>query len=209
MTAQIPEILRYRGQNLNLCADILWSYLIRLPKSRRPVFAPSTTACHRGYVGTWEIRENQLYLVALEGELEGAHGLVEATLATALPWLKGPLKATWFSDRARCPEGRLLSYVHAGFASDYERDRYLEFDHGHLVREWLVLNPPPPVIYRLDADGRRTCVAGMSRWPHNELPDPLGDAGFDQAHRLWGKEPAADTEDDDSGYVIGGATFYP
>ena len=41
--------------------------LRRLRKRRRPKFLSWTTACHRGYVATWEIIDNKLYLRDLEG----------------------------------------------------------------------------------------------------------------------------------------------
>jgi hypothetical protein len=134
MTAQIPEILIHRGQKLSLCEQPLYPYLARIPKSRRPAFASTTTACHRGYVGTWEIREDQLYLVGIEGLMRTPEGFVEACVETALPWVKGALAAKWFSGRVRCPEGRLVTYVHHAYASTYERDRIFEFDMGDWSR---------------------------------------------------------------------------
>jgi hypothetical protein len=197
MTAQIPEILIHRGQKLSLCEQPLYPYLLgRIPKSRRPAFASTTTACHRGYVGTWEIREDQLYLVGIEG------------LMRTPAWVKGALAAKWFSGRVRCPEGRLVTYVHHAYASTYERDRIFEFDHGRLVQEWLVLNPPEPIIYRIDRNGRRTCIDSMCAWDQNELPDPLGESDFNEAYKIWGR-PSVCVEDDDESYVIGGALFYP
>lgn len=130
---------------------------------------------------------------------------VEATLATALPWVKGSLPATWVDDRIRCPEGRLVSYVHNGFASRYERDRFFDFAHGRLMDELVVLNPPEPITYRIQPDGSRTCVDGSS---HEEIPDPLQGDDLGNAHKAWGLPPAHDQEGDE-GYVIGGEYRFP
>jgi hypothetical protein len=206
MTAQIPEILLHRGQRFSLCEQPLYGYLGRLPKARRPNFARTSTACHRGYVGTWEIREDQLYLVAIEGFMWTPEGVVEARLESALPWVKGGLAAKWFSGRVRCPEGRLVSYVHNAYASTYERDRIFDFDHGRLVQEWLVLNPPEPIIYLIDRDGRRTCVESMRSC--TELPDPFGESDIDETYKVWGRPPTY-IDEADEGYVIGAAFVHP
>jgi hypothetical protein len=209
MTAQFPEILTHHGLQLNLCARPLETYLGRIPKSRRPDFVSTTTACHRGYVGGWEIREDHLCLVAIEGLMRTPEGFVEASLETALPWVKGTLVAKWFSGRVRCPEGRLVSYVHAAFASTYERDRIFEFDHGRLVQEWLVLNPPAPIFYRIGRDGRRSCVDTLCAWDSAEIPDPLGESGFDEVHKVWGQPPVRAEDDEEEGYVIAAAYHHP
>ena len=41
--------------------------------------------------------------------------------------------AHWYSGRIRVPRGKLLKYVHAGYASIYERDLLLDFERGVLV----------------------------------------------------------------------------
>lgn len=211
MTAQVPEILIHRGIRLNLCVAPLGNYLNRLPKRRRPEFVSTCTACHRGYVGTWEIRDGYLHLVALEGLIRTPDGFAETDLRAALPWLKDTLRATWLTDRVRCPEGRLVSYIHHAYASQYERDRIFEFERGRLISEWVVLNPPEPIIYRIDADARRTCVDGLCSWDEVIRPDPLGEDDFTQVYKLWNRPPAV--EEDDNGaeaeYVIAAACIHP
>ena len=76
MTAQIPDILIHRGERLSLCATPLDDYYSSTRK-RRPPFVRPSTACYRGYVATWEIREGKVYLVGIEGEL--ARGRKEVT----------------------------------------------------------------------------------------------------------------------------------
>ncbi len=107
---------------------------VRLPRKRRPEFVRTTTACYRGYIGTWEIRDDRLFLVGIERLLRTPEGIVDATMGNALPWVKdGALAANWVSDGLRCPEGRLICYAHAMFQSRYERDRVFEFEKGRLL----------------------------------------------------------------------------
>ena len=197
MTAQCPEILHYRNVELELCGTPLYEYLARLRKDRRPKFLKQSTACYRGYIGTWEISDGHLYLVGLEGLLETSEGLKDASLATALPWVRGRLAAKWVTGRLRCIEGRLIDYVHHAYASTYERDRYLCFEQGQLVGEYLVLNAPVPVYYRIEPDGSRTCIDAM-RYGHREIPDPLEGEPLENAWKVWGRKPA----DDRQGYVV-------
>ncbi len=208
MTAQIPEILRHRGMTLTMAAQPLYPYLVKRTKIRRPDFTPTTTACHRGYVGTWEIRDGCLYLAEIDGVMRTEGGFAKATLATAMPWAKDGLPATWVSGKIRCPEGHLQNYVHQAFQSSYQRDRYFDFKNGRLVQEWLVLNPPEPILYRIEADGRRTCVDSLRAWDHDEIADPLGDDGFEDAYKAWGRKPEYPEESDED-YVIGAEFSHP
>lgn len=201
MTAQVPEILIHQGRELALCETPLHSYLVKLRKNVRPRFVWPSTACWRGYVGRWEIQDGSLWLVGLESVLETATGVIDATLADALPWLKPPVKATWFTGELRCPEGRLLTYVHHGFSSDYERDRLFWVEKGKVEGEWVRLNPPPPVYYSIDAEGRRSCVERP--WPGAAIiEDPLGDEEELAGWKIWGRP--LPPEDEEPGYVLGG-----
>lgn len=203
MTALMPEILLYKGQKLALCDQPLYPYLTKLPKARRPKFAACSTACRRGYVGTWEIRDGWLYLISIEGSLETPDGFPDATLKTAFPWVKETLLAKWFSETVRCPEGRMLSYAHAGYASEYERDRMFYFEKGQLIEEFVVLNPPLPIIYHIAPDGSRTCVEGLNSNSDYAIEDPLKGEDFSNAYKVWGQPPEGEEPE---GYFLGGDT---
>ena len=56
MTAQIREKLRYNGKIYHLAAEPLHPYLIE----HKIKFVSSSTACWRGYVGSWLIEDNHL-----------------------------------------------------------------------------------------------------------------------------------------------------
>jgi len=171
------------------------------------VFYATTTACWRGYVATWEIRDDLLHLVSLEGTVEAEQRVVPITLEEAFPWAGETIPATWFSGEVRCPEGRLREYVHQGFASLYERERVLYFQKGRLLSEHLVLNPPLPILYRIALDGTRACVSGFGYFA-DELEDPLAGRELSEAYLVWGKVPDGG-EDDEEGYYLGGYLTLP
>jgi hypothetical protein len=68
MTAQVGEKLIYKGQDHWMASEPLSDYLKTRPEIR---FAIAITACMRGYCGTWEIIDDQLYVVELKGKIKG------------------------------------------------------------------------------------------------------------------------------------------
>jgi hypothetical protein len=134
MTAQIAEKLRYRGEEMPMCTEPLEAYFESgVP---RPRFRATSTALWRGYVGTWEVVDNRLYLVGLRGELEDG---TPVSLGTLFPDASRVL-AHWYSGTLRMPFGRELEYVHAGYASRFERDLFLKLDRGLVQSRWIQRN---------------------------------------------------------------------
>lgn len=213
MTAQVPDILICRGERLDLCADPLeryfdpWVVTPVYPRHPRPAFAGSSTACWRGYVASWEIIEEKLYLVGIEGDMwigEKLDQLVPITIERIFQGRSAPIFANWVRDELRCPEGRLLQYIHAGFASTFERDRLFVVDHGGVSKELLRINPPDHIYYRLNPDGTRTLLRDV--YEDEELPDPVPPDIMPQGHHFWGRPPKDDAHE---GYLVGAAYTYP
>ena len=148
-----------------------------------------------------------MYLNELDGELERGRKnvkLVPADLKTVLPQFEPPIMATWVNDELRCPEGRLRSYRHYGFASEYERDRLILVQQGVLVEEWLRLNPPEPIWYRANDDGSRD-----NRFQGSvALDDPFAPDEVPTGHIFWGRPEPKETTDDE-GYLLGGWLKFP
>jgi hypothetical protein len=127
MTAQIHERLIFEGEETSMafCPPLPEGHpRVRevgadepTPEGTHPWIA--STACWRGYQGTWEVRDGRFYLVALEGRyrLEG----------------EGPLFADWFTGALRVPRGELLQYVHMGFGSVYEEEAHVRIKDGIVV----------------------------------------------------------------------------
>src|SRR4051812_39666292 len=89
MTFQRREILNYQGQKCEISA-------LPLTHCDRPIpkFDALGSNCWRGYVGTWEIRDDTLHLVQLSTS-PGEE--VESELARVFPQHAGSVAATWFS----------------------------------------------------------------------------------------------------------------
>jgi hypothetical protein len=85
-----------------------------------------STACWRGYIGSWELKGGRLYLVGLQGRCEMVGG--------------EPIPADWVSGWIRVPRGELLEYVHMGFESVYEEELQVRFEDGVEVERRVIVN---------------------------------------------------------------------
>ena len=138
MTAQCPETLLLRGEKLSLCTEPLAPYLES--GATQIAFDAETSACWRGYEGTWAIESDRLYLVKLQGGSVTNEGWVERSLADLFPGYPDGVFAHWYTGELRCSKGQLLNYVHGGYASQYEQDLFIEVVRGVVVSERLVVN---------------------------------------------------------------------
>jgi hypothetical protein len=137
MTAQVSETLWYEGKKQGMCSEPLSAYFDLTGES--PAFAEMDTSCWRGYVGEWEIRDDRLYLIGLEGRLVNGE---EANLESIFPKFPDRVFAHWYSGTIRLPQGKLLNYVHGGYLSVYERDLLLTFEKGIIVGTETRKNDP-------------------------------------------------------------------
>lgn len=134
MTAQIHERLILDGEQTSMasCPDLPRDHPRLLQRSSEAALANGedsilfSTACWRGYQGTWEIEDDVLYLVDVRGG-----------------WIlrgEGRLEADWFSGELRVPRGELLNYIHMGFASTYEEELILTIEEGAVVDRQVIDN---------------------------------------------------------------------
>jgi len=96
-----------------------------------PKFESTCTALWRGYVGSWDIVKDRLYLVKLTGALEDNS---EVTLGMIFPDFPERVFAHWYSGTLRLPDGKMLNYEHMGYGSTYERDIIIEIEKGVMTK---------------------------------------------------------------------------
>lgn len=139
MTAQAMEKIFINGREHSMASEPLVSYFKMLKK--KPIFIFPSSACWRGYYGTWEIKDDKLYLIAFEG--------YTSNLSERKYWEVGMdfifpnqkiVFAEWFSGEIRVPLGDMLDYVHGGYLSSFEKDMFLEFKNGELIGQRTVDN---------------------------------------------------------------------
>ena len=133
MTAQLKEILLYKGKKFGMATEPLAPYL----KNRKDInFLFRSTACWRGYFGTWELRDKKLFIIALKACTDDYRDY-EADLNYLFP-NKNEVFADWFSGEIRVPQGKMLQYVHMGYQSIFEKDLMLKFKKGVLIDEKVI-----------------------------------------------------------------------
>ena len=138
MTAQVPETLIIDGKRTSMAfcppipdsPDIITlvpaeevSAAIRAGKIKSIV---CSTACWRGYIGTWEIKDGKFFLKKLVGCIKLAQ--------------RKPVHATWFTGVLRVPQGELLHYVHMGFGSIYEKELHIKIEAGVVTKQRVIDN---------------------------------------------------------------------
>jgi hypothetical protein len=135
MDNQEPDILLYQGEPVSLEASPLESFFDE--ENPRPDFISFSPANQRGYVATWEIDKDTLFLVGITGAAtfaDSAAGEVEEIdLEDLFPAHAGKIKATWFWGELRIPQGKEVQYVHMGDGSIWAQDLVLEVRRGKIV----------------------------------------------------------------------------
>lgn len=145
-TAQDPDVLIFDGGSYDLLANPLEDFYGN-DESKRPKFwiAPNTTSSGnwRGYVATWQIVDNQLYLAKIDSWFcEASSRCRRVALADLFGKrvVKGRVYANWYSGKLRIPEGKQLRYVHSGYASIFERDIMFDVSAGKIVNRETIDN---------------------------------------------------------------------
>jgi hypothetical protein len=153
MTAQSPETLIYQGEELRLCTEPL----ARFPgiSPIQPPYEYPSTALWRGYIGTWAIEADRLYLKSLQRWKHVDGQTVVVGVEDLFPGYSDGVFAHWFSGILRSPRGALLKYVHGVYLSTYEEDLFISVKRGVVIDERIVRNgaaaPGADAGYRINA----------------------------------------------------------
>lgn len=138
MTAQVTEILHYQGKSLSLMTNPLTDYFIQA--DIHADFQGQSTACWRGYVGTWKILSDRLYLTKIKAIYKDG---TDAKLEDFFPGFDKKVFAHWYTGVLRVPQGKLKSYVHMGYGSQYESDLFITVENGVVIGTRLQRNTEP------------------------------------------------------------------
>lgn len=138
-TAQYPDKIIYNGTEYKLHSNPLESYFDKNP-DKRPKGGVMSTALWRGYVATFEIIDNQLFLKDIEIEYRDTTNKDNydykwrSVLAAVFPDQKN-IKIDWLTGLLVLPRGKVVNYVHMGYGSTYQSYTLLELDNGNLKKE--------------------------------------------------------------------------
>jgi len=143
-TAQAPDRLWLNGKEFFIHTNPLEPFLEVNPTAR-PKPELISTCNWRGYIATWEVRDDHLILIdidvlglsreAAENESIGDVWKRRSVMSSVFPDRKEVL-ADWFSGHVIVPHGECIDYVHQGYASTYENHIILRVDWGLVTRRW-------------------------------------------------------------------------
>lgn len=134
-TAQIPDFLIYQGDTLAIYSNPLEGYFEK--KGMRIICeidfekGNHCTALWRGYVGTWKIENDSLFLVNIETDYCSENPI---KLDISKEFSTDRIFANWVSFEILNPYGKQIKYVHQGYESIYEYERGFEFIKGKLIK---------------------------------------------------------------------------
>jgi hypothetical protein len=171
VTAQMSETLLYEGQKLSMMGSPLGEYFSL--SGYWPPFRAQSTALWRGYVGTWEVREGRLYLIAIRAQLEDG---TTVTLETLFPGYPDRVFAHWFTGELRVPQGRVINYVHQGYQTQFQADLFLYLEKGMLISTELVrhVQEDEPIEETQGPTGAGSGLYSERAVPARSAPNPNG-----------------------------------
>jgi len=133
-TAQYPDKIFYDGKEYDLLSNPMELYFQKNP-GRKPQTEMKSTALWRGYVASFEIKDGELLLKDVRIMVDPSTNKKDyergwkSVLSDVVPDGK-PLKIDWFAGLLVLPYGKLVNYVHMGYASTYENYILLEIAAG-------------------------------------------------------------------------------
>lgn len=142
MTAQAAEKLIYQGETLDLCSEPL-AHFPGMP-DQPWVERISCTVLLRGYIGTWAIEADRLYLQHLQKSSGEEDESVNVGIEHYFPGYPDGVFAHWYTGELRCCLGERLIYRHGGLGGGtYEQDLFLRIERGVFQGDRLVRNGYP------------------------------------------------------------------
>lgn len=144
VSAQLPDRIFVRGKWLDLFTNPLEQFW-QLTHKKRPSFCTRYN-CTRGYVAKWDIKDNELYLLSIEGNffkrnLFFQRKRIACTLNSIFrKSVYHPVKAFWFSGKLRIPQGQMLEYEHEKYNSRFEKETIITVEKGNIVKSVTINN---------------------------------------------------------------------
>ncbi len=133
ITAQYPDKITYDGTEYNLNSNPLEPYFDKNPDKRPGM---TSTALWRGYVAHFEIIENQLFVTDItrpisQKDAEGNYERKWVSIYKTIFPTPEKVKIDWYTGILILPHGKMVEYVHMGYASTYSKYLLLEIDKGN------------------------------------------------------------------------------
>lgn len=138
-TGQMADYLIIERDTFSLFSNPLEPYLqFKNERSINGVtLGMTSTACWRGYIATWRIQNDSLFLIRLIRGIE-----LDSTIVFNLKEEFGTDKvyASWYTGTIMSPRGVRLQYIHSGYSSIYETEMYYRIWNGKIEATQTISN---------------------------------------------------------------------
>jgi hypothetical protein len=136
-TAQFPDFLHYKGKKYAMICNPLQPFFEKYP-DKKPGGGVMSTANWRGYIATFKIENQRLYLSDVTIEVRDEtreHKYKDKTVLREIFPGKKDVVAKWFDGLLVIPTGKMTRYVHMGYASTYEKYLLIRVQDGEVIKE--------------------------------------------------------------------------
>lgn len=137
-TEQISDRLIYKGDTIDILSNPLEQYFELTGKRELIGFIGyGSTACLRGYVAIWELKNDSLFL----RQITSCHKPCNVEIKNAdLYKMLGTddVFAYWFTGIIRIPHGKEVRHIQTDYDTVYERELHLSFKNGIPIKERIV-----------------------------------------------------------------------
>ncbi|GEM_PF-1046500 len=155
-TAQVPDYLIYKGDTLPIFSNPLEQYFQKKGNRLLLDFVGCvSTACWRGYKAIWELKNDSLFLRQITSCHQNC-GIQTRDANLKLMFGTDRVFAKWFTGKIIVPQGKLVQYVHMGYASIYEKELHLFFRNGINTKEKVISNKK--IIRKIEFRERKIAV---------------------------------------------------
>lgn len=131
-TAQFGDILIFNGDTVTIFSNPLEDYFAE--KKQRSINGKELkgmcSALWRGYVATWEIENDSLFLIRIQTNYCSDN---PQDLDLISEFNNNKVFANWYTGEINSQLGSMLSYMHSGYGSVYEREQIFEIDKGTII----------------------------------------------------------------------------
>jgi len=138
-TGQFSDILIWNGNEYTITANYpMQDYFEIFPEKRPP---PAGSALQRGYIATYEIINNELWLIDIKIP-NGNYSIINGNFIIGYTsiineFLNGEerLKFIWFNGYLILPQGNIIGYEQAGYEASFENYLIIEIHDGDFIYE--------------------------------------------------------------------------
>jgi hypothetical protein len=134
-TAQLSDLLIVKGKEFALNTNPLEAELQK-KQWTPPEDALISSANWRGYLATWEIKDDKLFLKDVTiavSDPKDEHGAIGKSITGDLYPGAAEVFADWYTGALIVPDGKMTRYVHMGYGSSFDHYQVFRVQAGKVV----------------------------------------------------------------------------